>query len=843
MTVVERKPLFDLLPAIYRIRDAEGDGSLQALLSIVDDQIDVIEGDIATLYDDWFIETCAEWLVPYIGDLLGVRNLQEIPSAKFSRRAYVANTLAYRRRKGTLAVLEQLAKDVTGWSAKGVEFFELLSTTQYLNHLRDHNLPTLDLRSPDIDQVGTAFETAAHTGEVRSIASRRGRYNILNIGIYLWTLQPYEMYESEARHFGPGDFRFFFEPVDLSALTVALPLLNSPEAESEIADLAEEVNVAGTVRRRALHDELEALRQAITDGTPEEERTRPVWFDISPVLQVRVGSESEPIPPEEIVICDLSADSAGAWRRPSDQKSYLSTSPGAGTVASAGSTVTGTGTAFDDYFQMGDSIAAGDQTIAISSIGSATGIQTTAPFNPPLPAGSTYRRSRPHDIRVGVDPELGRIVLASGENHSELRVGYSYGFSGDIGAGPYDRRDSPEQWFEPPVTIETGLDWHVGVSKDPDPPAMAPNKIFSTLGDAIDEWKTVVGSLGTAPVGLISIMDNSTYDETLTGADKISTPMDGTLIIAAAEWPATEDAAGNVQPRKVGRVEPVGLRPHILGDIEVDGEATGTGDGGRVILDGLLIEGQVTILPGKLRRFSVAHCTFVPTRGGLLVRTSAVDGDNEDLSVELLRTITGPIRAPATIESVEITDSIVDAAGDPYAISGPASTVGSTTTVIRSTVLGRTKVRQVELGSDSIFTKQVRTERTQHGCLRFSYLPRDPDPHLDSRTPRRYRCQPDLALATETAARGLNSVQDLPADVASAIRSRVRPIFTDIDYGRPGYTQLMPVTVPEIGTGAENESEMGVWSHLMRPQRLGNLRTALDEYLRFGLEAGSILVT
>ena len=62
------------------------------------------------------------------------------PSAELSQRAQVANTLAYRRRKGTAAVLEQLARDVTGWNASVVEFFQLLATTQYMNHLRPENL-------------------------------------------------------------------------------------------------------------------------------------------------------------------------------------------------------------------------------------------------------------------------------------------------------------------------------------------------------------------------------------------------------------------------------------------------------------------------------------------------------------------------------------------------------------------------------------------------------------------------------------------------------------------------------------------------------------------------------
>lgn len=43
-------------------------------------------------------------------------------------------------------MLEQLARDVTVWDARVVEFFELLITTQYMNHLRLHNKASPDLR-------------------------------------------------------------------------------------------------------------------------------------------------------------------------------------------------------------------------------------------------------------------------------------------------------------------------------------------------------------------------------------------------------------------------------------------------------------------------------------------------------------------------------------------------------------------------------------------------------------------------------------------------------------------------------------------------------------------------
>src|SRR5262249_40905720 len=128
--------LYELLPAILRIRDVEQGGPLRALMRIVQGELDRVDDDVAQLYDNWFIETCDEWVVPYIGDLLRVRPIHPVDAAGVTTRAYVANTLAYRRRKGTAVVLEQLARDTTGWPARAVECFARLATTQCMNHVR-----------------------------------------------------------------------------------------------------------------------------------------------------------------------------------------------------------------------------------------------------------------------------------------------------------------------------------------------------------------------------------------------------------------------------------------------------------------------------------------------------------------------------------------------------------------------------------------------------------------------------------------------------------------------------------------------------------------------------------
>ena len=121
---------------------------LQALLQVIAEQVKVVEDDIDQLYDNWFIETCQDWVVPYIGDLVGFQPVHEVgepealntPQGRLRNkilapRREVANTIRYRRRKGTLALFELLARQVAGWPAHAVEFYKRLAWTQNLHHL------------------------------------------------------------------------------------------------------------------------------------------------------------------------------------------------------------------------------------------------------------------------------------------------------------------------------------------------------------------------------------------------------------------------------------------------------------------------------------------------------------------------------------------------------------------------------------------------------------------------------------------------------------------------------------------------------------------------------------
>ena len=152
--------LYALLPAIYRTRDAENGFPLQALISVLVSQGSILEENIRQLYDDAFIETCASWVIPYIGDLVGAYPIYEINAAALGRRAEVANTIGYRRRKGTLLALEQVAMDVSGLSAAAVEFFKLVVTNESMKHLRPDHAATPNLRAGGkLAALYSAFDT------------------------------------------------------------------------------------------------------------------------------------------------------------------------------------------------------------------------------------------------------------------------------------------------------------------------------------------------------------------------------------------------------------------------------------------------------------------------------------------------------------------------------------------------------------------------------------------------------------------------------------------------------------------------------------------------------------
>ena len=321
-------------------------------------------------------------------------------------------------------------------------------------------------------------------------------------------------------------------------------------------------------------------------------------------------------------------------------------------------------------------------------------------------------------------------------------------------------------------------------------------------------------------IGIIAIMDSATYAENLTGANRIKVPEGSKLLVVAADWPE-EPVPGGLPGQKkrfTGHFEPDERRPHVLGDINATGTAASSSDNpGELNFNGLLVEGKLTIegtLNGNLGALNVTHCTLDPHTGGLTVTSK-----NDELKITLSRSLCGQIVVPKSVPSLSIAESIVDGIGNDAILAG-----GTAVEIEKTTVFGKTSTLQVEAGN-SIFTDPLTAVRRQVGCVRFSYVTED------SKTPRRFRCQPDLALDKATAAEKV------------LIRARLVPTFTSAHYGHFAYGQLSRNCAIEIAAGADNGSEMGAFNFLLQPQRVANLQTGLDEYLRFGLEAGIILVT
>jgi hypothetical protein len=376
--------LYSLLPAVYKLRDAQlaqsmalltpaeaaqlaqlqalatplsteqqaqltelqgkaSRGPLQSLLAVVQEQLAVLAYDLDQLYDDQFIETCAQWVIPYIGDLIGYQSIQGIAPSVDNPRSEVANTISFRRRKGTVLVMEELARDATGWGAHAVEFFLLLAWNQYMNHIRPQCYAVPDLRrwEPRF-YMDTGFDKTSHTVDVRRIATRRGRYNIQNIGIFLWSLTAYSVTNTQVTPV-PGAancFRF-------SSLNRDFPLFHRAVSQGpEITAHAEPINVADRLARRVLCQDLRGGVGASYYGAGNS-------------LAISVGGKL--LNPYQLQVCNLSGPD-GAWN------------------------------------------------------------------NATVPA----------QFQAAVDPELGRMVVP-GAATADIAVSYFYGFNADMGGGEYTR--------------------------------------------------------------------------------------------------------------------------------------------------------------------------------------------------------------------------------------------------------------------------------------------------------------------------------------------------------------------------------------------------------------------
>ncbi|HMN60614.1 MAG TPA: hypothetical protein PJ988_09645 [Anaerolinea sp.] len=921
--------LYDLLPAIYRLRDEQTGGQLRALLEVIAEQADLVEEDIHQLYQDWFIETAAEWVVPYIGDLLGVQPLHAVGGdAGFSLRAYVANTLAYRRRKGTAYVLEDLARAVSGWPSRSAEFFQRLQTTQNLNHLSTRRT-TVDLRQPDaLDRLDGPFDGLAHSLDVRPTAQHTGWHAVQHIGLFVWRLKAYPLAGTAARRSSTHPYGFYFNPLGASAA-----LFNQPQADSDLAHLAEEVNVPGPIRPMAAALDLSRYRLEQAHVAAEQRPANSDFYGPDRSLQIKVDGQA--LVPMQVTAWDLSG-----WDRPPAGVSGLfsgdlnafpalgaspqvdasldGTGPRTLTLAGPPTDLTACAAALEAALRAADpdpvftrarvlvdgsrllvlpgrtggsvqfGPSAGDAaTVTALKLdgGASTGMRGAlsadlhwlpGPIDPNPRLTAQIGTAGPHLVtlisrpgspeearslleaglrlagpepeftqarvlrveehllalpgvdgarvrfsaapadrssvellgladQVGLDVRLGRLAFPlDGEPAGEhpVRVNYSYGFSADLGGGPYTR--PPDTQSERPDAARIAV--RQGTPVD-------------SLGKALQAWTD-----GGKKPTVIELLDPGPYEEALA------------IDLPASAWLRIQAGAG--------------VWPHLR--LTGTGQVSAAEEGAALILEGLLVEGGLELSGGL--RLEARHTTFVPGQGvneqGEAAfperpSLSATGSHLARMSVTLDHAISGPVVLPEGIEQVQALDSIMhaprSAAGDlQAALAGSldGAQPGPPASLERVSVFGLVHVRQIDLASETIFNDGVVAERRQVGCVRFSYLPDGA-----SQVPAPYRCQPGLALEERAVALMLNGPSALPAAERARILARVKPEFSAERYAHPAYAQLSLGCAAEIRTGGEQGGEMGAFNHLQQPMREANLRQALPDYLPFGMDLGFIFVT
>src|SRR5215510_5211795 len=471
-----------------------------------------------------------------------------------------------------------------------------------------------------------------------------------------------------------------------------------------------------------------------------------------------------------------------------------------------------------------------DRSLAIWAMGwGGYDPEKPVPVEAIIPADLSGWQYVPPLKHIAVDPVLGRFAFPPSQLPKKgVSVNYRYGFSADIGGGEYARPifdPSPKD-----IKVPDPEDPKKQVSKLVDPVFYRVGKKparFQTIGAALDQWQK-----DDPYDAVIELMESAVFVE----PTSITLKADRTLQLRAAN-----------------RKRPV-LRLLDWQTDSPDSLSVTMEQGSRFTMDGLLLAGRPLRITGPAREYGcppphvcgssvvLRHCTLVPGWG--------IDSDCEphrpaEASLELYNIraqvriehcILGSIQVHENEVNIDpipmlITDSIVDAT-DPQkeAIGAPGYAVAhAILTILRCTVFGIVDVHAVELAENCIFLDCVNVARRQLGCVRFSYV----QPHC--RTPRRYRCQPDLVTQAV-----IEKVADLDkrAALITSEELRVRPQFTSIRYGNPGYAQLAITCAEEIKQGAEDESEMGVFHDLYRPQREANLRLRLEEFTPAGMQVG-----
>jgi hypothetical protein len=781
---MNRVPLFERLPDIYRTRDAEvaPANQLRAYLRAIEGPFDALHQNIAQLYEDLFIDTCDDWVIPYLADLLGTTHLKGDPR---TLRADVADTIALRRRKGTLGAIERLAVNLTGWACRGVELRENLGWTQHLNHQRPDaggqppygtatltrfEVPrggTAPIREPaTLALLGTPFDPFAYSADLKPAVDDQRHINLPNLAIFLWRLSAYRL--PRVRPLAKGRINLGVQPAgvarfvlrfDLHPLDIPVHLFNTSRpgflraatSGGVVAPLTEADAVPGPMLDARLASHADAY---VRVDYYDPATTPPSGFDLGDAgLHLFLPRALEPLlvppPPQTEWRWRFRGDNLCAWeeglRRPT---------------------------------AIGEIVI--DPDIGRVLVGVATAAQA--------------------DLLVTTDN--GALV-------SQLQASYTYGAAGPVGAHPLSR--------QVPVI-----------------PADAEVRRVGEVSGGISLQQALDGlESATGPV-IVEIHDSLVHPLDL--AAMTGTAVDGTHSLRLAHS-LTVRAAGGHRPLLL-LAQPLSLR--------VLDAANATPFTPQVRLEGLYLAadpaapfpiGQALIDRAAVARLELVGCTLAP--GGHSLRNGqrapmqpalrledgygfdAADQDAFTPTPDILiqRSIVGSIAIDSRYR-LDIQDSVVDAGlgfddapTGQFAIAAatdPTNAWGAALDFQGLTCFGPVRVTAVG-GLGGIFSQRFEVLDNQHGCIKWS---------------------------------AFSSAADrLPANHFCVHAPDARVYFTSERFNDPGYAQLQRETDRRVRELGPDDDAMGAFGFLLETHKWTNLHVRLREFMPVGVRPLVVPVT
>jgi hypothetical protein len=840
--------LWQLLPAVYRTADADSSGAspgpLRELVNRIGVQVAVVRRSIDRLWADQSIETCDNWVIPYIGDLLGTNLISNLgPPAQ---RLDVANTIHYRRRKGTVEVLEELAYEVTAingmrWIAHVVEGFRRLARSRHgldpalgpaafpnanaaevAQLLQIEGLTGLltggpsggfaDLRSRHGAALAhTAFDESFHMTDVRAGRGAVGHFGIAKLLVFLWRLTRFQVPAGTPVQVAGCPGQYVFDPTGREIPLFLFPLPPSLAADDFSGSWtpAREWQVPGLLTS--------SLQTAITDGgaSPPPPARPPYPDAVPPGYQLATGWQLTSIWPETGRFAAAAESGSPPAALTVDYSYGFSSMIGAGpydrALLGTPPGVTGRETIVTGGGQGLSSAPAEAGTSGTITIG-----------DPDAPAESPTYTTLP-DIGSSAEPIVSMLVRAGPGMRPVLRPA--------AGADPWVFTGGGEAELVLDGLTISGCDIVLRGSFR----SVRITACTVDPGTAAAPGSTAEGAppLATAADGAV-LAPCRIFIE----ADPTALPGNQGAI---AELLIDHCILGPVRTRFGGSVETLAICDSIVQGLPATAGAAYTA--ADVFDPQLLARGLLAAEPLSQALLSAMPDAVGP--GLLSYLAGSTPSAESSLPQDVLDGLNTLVNGPSLYDStlfgtVSLSAGVLALAGQaaqlapaqlaalnrvlldesfPVALGVAALAVADAEMQLtRVTVLGRTAAHRLQ-ASDSILGAFAVVDDVQSGGVRYS------------------------AYASDSA---------LPRQYASAAIPPGAPLFTSSSYGQPGYAQLLETADTSItggadgasiSAGAENGSEMGAFSADLNPLREQGLLTKYAEYMPLGLTPVIIHVT